>query len=349
MSVYLSGNPVPWLMSRCGPEVRHLCLRDILRPACGDAAVGEGYAALRSSDAYRRFFGAAKGGVLGDTKRFDLFGHGVMWRFAEAVARGYDRGEPVVDATAEFIMRRCRGGSGGFIMNWKPALEAGCITGSMVRRLLEADFDDERTERGIAWIREHQREDGGWLHCPIAGSMDVMRLLLFRRAGAGLAREEDTSIPSCVFATFECLMALLEYGERRGRLEAAASRASEFLLGNRLFADNTNGAVSVCAAVGRASDFVRTGFPVFLQYDTLAGLIAIARAGRFGDGRVNAAFNALIARQNTDGSYPAERRERGMLWEGGMMARYNRRDPWVTLNALRLFTRAGLVSVSDLI
>ncbi len=85
-------------MSRCGPEVRHLCLRDILRPACGDAAVGEGYAALRSSDAYRRFFGAAKGGVLGDTKRFDLFGTGHV-AFRGSRGRGYDRGEPVVDAT----------------------------------------------------------------------------------------------------------------------------------------------------------------------------------------------------------------------------------------------------------
>lgn len=349
MSVYLNGNPVPWLISRCGPEVRHLCLRDILRPTCGDAAVLEGYESLRSSDAYRRFFSAARGGILGDKKRFDLVARGAMWRFAEAVARGYDRREPVVDATAEFIMQKCRGESGGFVMNWKPAIEAGCITGAMVRRLLEAGFDDERTERGIAWIREHQREDGGWLHCPIAGSMDVMWLLLFRRAGAGLAREGDASVPSCVFATFECLMALLEHGDRRGRLEEAAVSASEFLLLNRLFADITNGADSVCAAGGRASDFSRSGFPVLLHYDTLAGMIAIARAGRFGDTRGNGAFNALIAKQNTDGSFPAERRERGMLWEGGRMARHNRRDPWVTLNALRLLTRAGLVSAKDLV
>lgn len=349
MNVYLNGNPVPWLMSECGPEIRHLCVRDILRPIYGDDAVLALYTELCSSEVRRRFFAAARGGVLGDTKRFDLFGRGAMWRFAEAVARGYDRRDPVVNATAEFIMLNCRGGSDGFIMNWKPGLEAACITGAMVRRLLEAGFDDERTERGVAWIRSHQRHDGGWLHCPIAGSMDVMRLLLFRKAGSGLEREGDASVSSCVFATYECLMALLDFGERHGRLEDVAVRGAEFLLANRLFAETTRGGAPVCAAGGRTADFGRTGFPVLLQYDTLAGLVAVARAGRFGDGRANAAFNTLIAGQNADGSYPAERWERGMLREDGRMMGRARRDPWVTLNALRLLTRAGLVSADELV
>ncbi|MCU0844820.1 MAG: hypothetical protein MUC76_07835 [Spirochaetes bacterium] len=349
MSVYLSGNPVPWLVSGCGPEIRYLCLRDILRGACGDAAVIEEYKTLRSSDVCRRFLGTARGGILGDTKRFDLFGSGAMWRFAEAVARGYDRREPAVDATAEFIIRSCRGDSGGFIMNWKPRLEAACVTGAMVRRLLEAGFDDERTEQGVAWIRSHQRKDGGWLHCPVAGAMDVLRLLLFRRAGNGLIRDGDSSVASCVFASFECLMALLEYGQRRGGLEPTAASGAEFLLNNRLFMSNSNPSTPVCAAGGRGADFSLTGYPILLQYDILCGLIAVARAGRFGDGRANGAFNALIAKQNVDGSFPSERLERGMLCERRSTARHGRRDPWVTLNALRFFTRAGLVSANDLV
>ena len=197
-------------------EIRHLCARDILRPLLGESAVADEYERLRASHEYRHFFSLARDGVLGDRRGFDLVGRGAMWRFAEAVARGYDRRELAVRETAGFLIGRCRGGSGGFVMNWTPAVEAACVTGAMVRRLIEAGFDDDSIGRGIAWITSHQRHDGGWLHCPIAGTADVFRLLLLRRAGSGLSREEDRMVGSCVFASFECLMALLEYEERRG-------------------------------------------------------------------------------------------------------------------------------------
>ena len=283
--------------------------------------------------------------MLGDRKRFDLVGRGAMSRFAEAVARGYDRREPAVRETAGFIVQRCRGGSGGFIMNWSPPIEAACVTGAMVRRLLEAGFDDDSTECGMEWIRARQRHDGGWLHCPIADSIDVIRLLLLRKAGRGLSREHDHAFGSCVFATFECLMALIEHGERRGIREDATDRALDFLLINRLFADSLPKATTVCAAGGRHSDFSRTGYSVFLQYDIISGLIAVARAGRFGDGRENGAFNSTLSMQNPDGSFPPGHREHGM--PGG--ERRTGRDPWVTLNTLRFLTRAGLVRAQELI
>ncbi|MBP7603193.1 MAG: hypothetical protein KBA15_04660 [Spirochaetes bacterium] len=345
MSVYLNGNPARWLMNECGQEMRYLCVRDIFAPVMGGKAVNEEYEKLRASREYGIFFSATGDGVLGDRKRFDLVGRGAMSRFAEAVARGYDRREPAVRQTAGFISQKCRGDSGGFIMNWRPPIEAACVTGAMVRRLLEAGFDDDSTEHGMAWIRTRQRHDGGWLHCPIAGSLDVVRLLLLRKAGTGLSREYDHAVGSCVFATFECLMALIEYGERRGTREEAADRALDFLLENRLFTDSLRGATTVCAAGGRHSDFSRPAYSVFLQYDIVSGLIAVARAGRFGDGRENGAFNSMLSLQNPDGSFPPGRGGPGMPGGG----RRTGRDPWVTLNALRFMTRAGLVRPEDLI
>ncbi len=345
MSVYLNGNPVTWLMNECGQEIRYLCVRDILAPVMGRKAVNEEYERLRDSREHGIFFSTADGGVLGDRKSFDLVGRGAMSRLAEAVARGYDRREPAVCETAAFIIQRCRGDSGGFVMNWRPPIEAACVTGAMVRRLLEAGFDDDSTERGMEWIRTRQRHDGGWLHCPIAGSLDVVRLLLLRKAGTGLSREYDHAVGSCVFATFECLMALIEYCERRGTREKAADRALDFMLENRLFADSLRKASTVCAAGGRHSDFSRPAYSVFLQYDIVSGLIAVARAGRFGDGRESGAFNSMLAMQNPDGSFPTGRREPGM--PGGRQK--NGGDPWVTLNALRFLTRAGLVRAQELI
>ncbi|HPI13152.1 MAG TPA: hypothetical protein PK875_04660 [Spirochaetota bacterium] len=345
MSAYLNGNPIKWLMEDCGMEIRHLCARDILRPLLGESAVADEYERLRASHEYRHFFSLARDGVLGDRRGFDLVGRGAMWRFAEAVARGYDRRELAVRETAGFLIGRCRGGSGGFVMNWTPAVEAACVTGAMVRRLIEAGFDDDSIGRGIAWITSHQRHDGGWLHCPIAGTADVFRLLLLRRAGSGLSREEDRMVGSCVFASFECLMALLEYEERRGVAAEASGRAIEFFLENRMFMGPFRGAGAACVAGGRRSGFSRYGYPVFLQYDTISGLIAIARSGRLADWRANGAFNAMLAAQNADGSFPAMGRSRGMPGRGGRLAR----DPWVTLNALRILTRAGLVRPEELV
>jgi hypothetical protein len=126
-------------------------------------------------------------------------------------------------------------------------------------------------------------------------------------------------------------MALIDYCERRGTREKPRIAPWISCLKNRLLLTHC-AKRAPCARGGGASRLLPAGrIPFFLQYDIVSGLIAVARAGRFGDGRESGAFNSMLAMQNPDGSFPTGRREPGM--PGG--DKKNGGDPWVTLNALR--------------
>ncbi len=344
MNRYLSGNCIPWLLEESHPEIRYLTLKDIIGDGAASQDLAESRRAIRQSARLKQMLAAAGGGVLGDSAHFDIFYRGSMWCFAEAVERGLDRGEPEMEKTAGFLFSRCQKPSGGFILNWKPEIEVSCRTGDMVRHLVRAGYDDERVRRAVEWILEHQRADGGWLHCPLSGKKDVISLLMFRKAGSGLARETDPGVPSCVFATAACLSALVHYNEIHRNCSAPIAKAAEFLLSNRLFLKAQSRELPICLGGYREGDFSLPGYPVLSQYDVLYGLMILARAGFFSDPRTGEAFNHIVSRQNDDGSWNLENTRTGMLNANGDEESIpDRKSKWVTLNVMRLFKFAGML------
>ena len=341
MKRYLSGNPIPWLLEEGNPEIRYLTLRDIVQVKPDGPELKEAYGALRFSAFAARHLAQREPAILGDQTHFDALYTGCMWRFAEAVLRGFDRREPAVADTAEFLFSRCQKQSGGFILNWNPEIEVACRTGDMLRFLMLAGYSDERIESGVEWIARTQREDGGWLHCPLAGFADFMKLLLFRRAGSGLEREGDGRVSSCVFASIACMNALLEYNHRHRRFDAAISRAAEYFLSHRMFVEPGKATMPPCCGMAMMRPEL-IGCPVISQYDVLYGLTAIARAGAFSDSRTGEAFNEIMSRQGSGGVWAYENFGAGMLYCRKRERERLERDKWATLNAVRLFKAAAI-------
>jgi len=339
---YLLGDPLPWLLRLSGPEIRYLTLRDIPSAGAETVDIDEARNRLAAAPRLKELLASGRGGVMGDATHFDIYYRGAMWCFCEAVARGLDRHTEAVASTAEFLLSRCVTPDGGFIMNWKPPIAVACRTGDMVRSLIMAGYDDERVRAGIGWIARHQRHDGGWLHCPLSGALDMARLMLFRRAGRGLSRENDSGTPSCVYATAACLRALTAGRGLTDGIDQAIAGGAEFLLRRRLFAGMESGQAPVCdaAARGRSSSL---GFPLMGQYDVLYGLLAVAEAGRADDPRTGGAFNLVMEKQNEDGSWNQDNTAPGMLLPGRAKDIRGRKSPWVTLNGLRFLTAAGLL------
>jgi hypothetical protein len=332
---YLNDNPVEWLLEASDPSIRYHTRRDIVNDPAGDA----NYDDILRSSAIRRI-SSTDGTMLGTSTNIDLFYKGTIWCFAEAVERGLDRRTPLVSSTAEFILSTCQTSSGGFSLNWNPRVALSCRTGDMIRYLIRAGFRDERILKGIEWIVRNQRSDGGWLHCPLAGICDQFKLVLLKKPGGGLRREKNPDVTSCFYATIACAMALVEHRQAivTASHQDSIRKAAEFFLKRSLFKNTRNEPVATRTSWNR--DFRLLGYPVLSQYDILYGLLFIARAGFFNDGRTGEAFNLIMSKQNNDGTWNMENFQTGMMRQDTMKHGEGTRSKWVTLQVLRLLTVA---------
>jgi len=335
MNKYLSENSLTWLLEDSDPSIKYLTLRDILSSTRAENE----YEKILCTREIRAMMKSGKNSILGSGKNFDVLYSGAMWCFCEAVERGLDKRSPVLVRTADFIASAAQMPSGGFAINWKPKIELSCRTGDMVRRFIKAGFTDERVTKGIEWILEHQRHDGGWLHCPISDSGDMIKLMLFRKPGKGLDREGDKRVTSCFYATISCAMALLEHRGTEEKVTRGIDRAAEFFLRHRLFLNSRNEIIRSKKQWNR--DFRLLGYPVQSQYDILLGMIFIARSGLFNDDRTGKAFNLIMEKQNSDGTWNLENAQSGMMYGNCSRGILGRKNKWVTLNALRLLKYTG--------
>jgi len=335
-SKYLNDNPFEWLLEDSDPSISYLTRRDIIQ----DGSCDDRYNSILASRETARLMNK-NGQILGNTRNIDLFYKGTVWCFAEAVERGLDKRTPEIHASAEFIINAGQTQTGGFSLNWKPRIEVACRTGDMIRYLLQAGYLDERVNAGIAWIASHQRHDGGWLHCPLAGTCDQLRLIYLNRPGGGLKRESDRDVTSCFYATIACSMALVHFKSktRSSVCDGHMTKASDFFLNRSLFKNSNNQPIKPKNSWNR--DFRLLGYPIISQYDILYGLLFIAKAGRLSDRRTGEAFNMIISKQNNDGTWNMENAQTGMLYGNEARNHIGRKSKWVTLQVLRLLKMAG--------
>ncbi len=332
-SKYLNQSPLDWLLEDSDPSIRYLTSKEIVEDSASDSL----YGAITETPAIRRLVNR-KGILLGKSRHDDIFYSGIVWCFAEAIERGLDKRSSIIQNSAEFIITRYQTQSGGFSLQWKPLTEVACRTGDMIRLLLRAGFKGEKVNRGIEWIVAHQRHDGGWLHCPLAGTCDQLKLILLNKPGSGLNREGNHSVTSCIYATIACSMALADYRYISGstRNDVPISRAAEFFLQRSLYKTGRGEPIRPRPSWNR--DFRLLGYPVMSQYDILLGTLFIAKAGLLGERRAGEAFNLIISKQNNDGSWNMENAQTGMMFGNESRRRVGNKSKWVTLQAMRLLT-----------
>lgn len=344
-SKFINNDPLPWLCDGRDPSVAYLTGIHILNVSKDSAEGRRLYEVVLRSDAVEKLLLHARDGILGDSRHFDIIPRGTMWSFAEAVTRGLDSREEIVARTSAYIVENFQMKNGGFTLGWTPRVSAGCRTGDMICYLLQSGVDDVRVDDGIRWILQHQRHDGGWLHCPVAGTCDMLRFFMARRSGKGLDYEGDHGVASCVYATSACCRALMQYNQAELTREAL-HRAAEYFLQHGLFMHAQ--AAGIRHLCGQNDQFSLPGVPVLSQYDTIDGLYIMAYTERMGDTRCTEAFNDLMSRQNSDGSWDLGRVNTGMLLNGRAgRKRKGRPDRWVTMRILNVLKRAGELEIDN--
>ncbi|HNX24407.1 MAG TPA: hypothetical protein PKG60_10190 [Spirochaetota bacterium] len=319
LSKYITMDPVPWLTDGENPAVCYLVKKEIIKGSDHEEIYNE----LISSNLTDYFRINYSNGILGDFKHLDLYYHGSVWFFLSAVESGYKCSSDFISSTADHLCSKTQLDSGGFKFNYKSSDAVGCRSGNMVYSLLKSGISDSRTDHGIQWIIKKQRKDGGWLHCPVAGFCDVMKLVFLNKPGNGLKHENDDNIPSCPVASYSCLKALVEFNSKLHN--DSISNGADFFLKNNFFVASKR--KLFC---GNRVNFEKLGYPVMSQYDYLSGMVLLSEIKKHDYSKTGTLFNTIIKKQNHDGSWNSENKLQGMIKEKNLKSR------WVTLNALRL-------------
>lgn len=324
ISRYLNADPLPWLTDGTDPASTYLAKKEFFNP-CDNETI---YHELHDSELTVFFNGLLHKNILGDSSNPDLINRGTVWYFLLAVEYGYDLRTDFIRDTAAFISDNFTTAEGGFSLSLAPAVALACRTGDLVRGFLKTGINDEKTASGLKWISEHQRHDGGWLHCPFNGFCDVMKMFFFKKAGSGTRRENDPGIPSCPVATLSCLRALSVSGkpEYKSAIEAGA----EYFLKTAVLSGHDK--LLYC---GLNIQPQKSGYPVMTQFDTVTALIEIFKTNLWNNPLSNIAFNNIIKKQTSLGTWKLENNSRGMIAAGKGDNRL------VTLNVLRLLKSLG--------
>ncbi len=323
-SKYLNGDSVPWLVE---DDLHfYFLLKNI--PASKQLSIPK--------DRYPEF---NYHNVLSIQKKaydvFDATGIGIMWIFSSLIECGMKVNDNTLYSILKDILR-FQQDDGGFTLNWDPFCSTGCITGQLVYGLLESGYQGKELEKGIAWIFDHQRHDGGWLHCPIGSFGDSLKYLFFKRTGQGI-RLEHTDVPSCAVATVMCVKALMKMGSENAndRIE----RAVAYLLNDNTMLKETGCRCRV------AFDHELLGYPFYLDYDSIDAIYISLLLGDKAESLRIQLFNQCIKKQFEDGRFPLEHRRRGCMHDFLKLAvRRGQHDKLTTIRVLSMLFYTGNAS-----
>ncbi len=191
-----------------------------------------------------------------------------------------------------------------------------CFTGNAVRYLRHFGLgEDPRVVRGVDWLIDSQKADGGW-HCfpSDSGTLDGWE---------ALAAFAEIPVP-----------------QRSQRMRRAIERGAEFYLERGLLHEDEP----------PYAPWTRLHYPVHYYYDVLVGLEMLTRLGYGKDRRLVPALRQLEERRNEDGTWNIDAPHPDI----GPTAAYQLRPPyypvvfespgtpsrWITVRALAVLDRA---------
>ena len=320
----LNGDPLPWLLEREDPAVRHLALRSLLdepedapvvRRARG-AAMRTGpiadMLAAQHPDGYWVKPGAGYGPKY----------TGTVWSLMFLDQLGADPRDRRIPNACAYVLEHTQAPNGGFGWSGQRSTVVHCLNGNLLRALIGFGWlDDERVKDAIGWQSRSITGEGfdGWHR--------------WATAGPGFACGINGGLP-CAWGAIKAARGLVRIPPRRRTsiVRRAIAEGADFLLSQDPAVPDypTNSKVS--------PNWFKLGFPSGYVADMLQNLETLTELGYASDPRLSNAIHALLSKQDGEGRWRNEHPYRGKLWTD--VERWNGPSKWVTLRACGVLKQA---------
>lgn len=329
-SRYLNDDPLPWLLEDNDRLAKYLTLRDILRDSSADKEYAETEPSSLKIITSAGFKLSPEGRGIFDDPR-----GGALSLLAAMVSLGLDSRTRLVQECAAYLVRESIHPSGGFSYSWRPRVPVSCLTGVIARLLFCSGTEESAARQALEWIAGKQRSDGGWLSCPIAGLCGQLKFIFFNRASDFSSKDKQDKFQSCPYASVACGLALSGAVDRGIGIPGgikSIEKVSDFLFAKDFFNRGLT-----CAKIYHRDDPLRLSAPAAGGFDLLNALTIPAEAGILNRAGVSRYFNALISKQNPDGTWNLEGKRSFLLGDKkGSTAAKNKR---ITIVALKIISR----------
>jgi len=336
---------IEWLLEKTNPSVRYYTLLDILEKGEEDPEVVAARNTIHESSVVRKILQKQNpAGYWGEpTNPYHPKYKSSYWQIMALGQLGMDKSDKRVRKACEYIFQ-FQSADGSFSSstvetalkeyerlrqkgkNLSPPKEYAvsivheheysCLTGNMATALIRLGYGrDARVRKALEWLVRIQNEDGGWL-CP------------YWRAHV---RDKH----GCFFGTVCPLEAfsLVEEEMRTKEMKKTLGGAAEFMLMHRLFKADHHGYTII------NKYWLTLSFPTFISYNILRGLDVLTRLGYVKDDRLGDAVEALLQKQQNDGTWILESSPTGRMQAN--LETKGKPSKWITLLALRTLKRLG--------
>jgi hypothetical protein len=320
----LRGDPVPWLLERDDPAVRHLALVALMDEPPDAVPVRRARAAAMRADPIAAILDAMdpQGWWVEPGARYGKKYRGWFWSLTFLEQMGADPRDRRIQRACDYVLGHGQAPGGGFGWSTADSGVAHCLTGNTVRALIVfGRMDDDRVRRAIAWEAGAITGVGHERWHPSATS------------GPGFACAVNGGLP-CGWGAVKALRALaaIPPGRRTRLVRAAIDDGVSFLL-------SRDPALADYPTDTRVSpSWFKLGFPSGYVADVLQNLEVLAELGHAKDARLGHATKLILAKQDGRGRWTNRYSYRGRLWSD--IDAPGAPSKWVTLRACAFLKRA---------
>jgi hypothetical protein len=328
---------IDWLLNPDHPGIRYLALRDLVELSEDDPEL---VAAQRSAHQHGEIATIlSKMNPDGYWSRpgpgYNPKYYSAVWSLILLAQLGATTAmDERIQRASDYLIGKSLSADGQFSVNGTPSGTISCLQGNMCAALISLGVKDSRLDKALEWMARSVTGEG---ISPASDREASLRYYAYL-CGPTFACGVNNQLP-CGWGAVKVMMAfgVFPASQRSPLIQRAIQRGVEFLLAG----DPVKAEYPTRDASKPSRNWWKFGFPVFYVTDLLQLVEALVVLGYGNDPRLANTLDMIRQKQDEQGRWALEYEYSGKTWVNfGVKKEPN---PWVTLRALRVLKKTGMV------